>query len=796
MVNGGFYRNVNCYFTNEGRTTFAKQDNGIKFSKLGAVIFSDKNRSLITAIKNDNIAAINNISLKQLNTYTQLIFRNVKYEYSNNTYTPVNTSDVDKAINDCINYLGVEISYDNQSEENYFSYDFTLRTDSLNIDKNEYDDLNFDGFALLGIPYKSSSEETTINGLIEPQTPAVLAIIYFKDDTEKLQIVHNQPDVAAMTVELHISLEDEIYLGAISEYVDTMGNPVENNIATRNLVGLRQVNDGQNNRNSNVVSHGSDANVFITNMSTDTTTAYDSFAKLNIMTEAVNDLSEAVPQIMLAQTTSGVSEKIWNGDRLNIKYTSGNDCGYFSISEVTGTTRQRISLDLFGQQNIYHTVVSGDYGNSFIYSRLNTLTDDDTYNSFIHSDYNTFENRNMSGFGFFNSNYNTIRATTGALRDQKTFARNIGLYNSNYNTIHPKYYESLEVDKSNKKSWVYQKGLISNSVLLNSNYNYIKGRSTIPYDDENYIEHNSTFINSLSSMYTLQEHHNLTMVGGTFNFINNTNGDVIGIGEGLLQDEGEGDRIILGHYNRNTVDPNDVLIVGDGRMKMSYIKGLLSGTKNWYKNRTKLESVMVKISEDGSPDKDSDYYRHNIFTVNKEGYITISDYDTNKSARYGFNGITSYDAAGKEQYKIPFSKIYDSLNVQRTYDENRAELEAYEEAAANLIYNSPQSFNQIISNKNDSNTTFSAYLNFDDITETNNTTNITLNGLADYTVCNFIYIPVAATSYPMCLVWNIKLPGETELLEKHTLIKPYTTTRLIYLPQGNQDTVFGFSEIL
>ena len=69
MINSGYYKNVKCYFTNEGRTTFAKQSNGIKFSKVGAVLFSDTNNTLLNAIKDNNSPALNNISLKQLNNY-------------------------------------------------------------------------------------------------------------------------------------------------------------------------------------------------------------------------------------------------------------------------------------------------------------------------------------------------------------------------------------------------------------------------------------------------------------------------------------------------------------------------------------------------------------------------------------------------------------------------------------------------------------------------------------------------------------------------------------------------------
>jgi hypothetical protein len=796
MVNGGFYRNVNCYFTNEGRTTFAKQNNGIKFSKLGAVVFSDKNNALINAIKAEDLIAINNITLKQLNEYTQLIFGNIKYEYiGDNTYTPSKTDDVNKSINNAKNYLPIEISYERKSDEDYISYDFTLKTDTLNIEKTDYDDLNFDGFALLGIPYKQNSDDFNDN-FIEEQTPTVLAIIYFEDDTEKLQILHNQSDVAAMTVELHISLEDEIYLGAIKEYVDTMGNPVENNIATRNFVGLRQVNDGQNNRNSNVVSHGSDANLFISNMSTDTTTAYDSFAKLNIMTEAVNDLTSAIPQIMLAQTTSGVFEKSWNGDRLNITYNSGNEGGYFSISEITGNYRNKLNAEFFGANNIYHTVVTGVYGNSFIYSKNNKLTDNNNNHSFIHSDYNTFENEDMSNFGFINSNFNIVRATTGDSPDQIAYAKNNTLYNSNNNVFHPKYHDIFD---SEKNTHTYKKGLISNSVLVNSQYNYLKGRSTVPYKNTDYYEPNLTFINSLSSFYNLHEYKSTTMIGSTFSIINDTTGNIIGIGEGLLQNGGEGDKIILGNYNRNSTDANEVLIVGDGRMKMNYVKGLVSAIPNWNTKLQSYQTIFRNISGDGSTAKDADFYRHNIFTVNKEGYITISDYDTNQSARYGFSGITAYDSNGKTTYDIPFEAIYNQIDTDRYNKERNSDLLLCEYAANDLIQNSPKTTAVIVNNYTDStqNIVYSAYVNtIEQIIYTRDSGSVkNLNPLENYKIYTFTYYPLNNTTLPMCLIWHNRKPGHNDFSCHYSLVNPYESKRLMFLSSEDSTALSGFVEI-
>ena len=49
MDSSVFYKDVVCVITNEGKSLFVKQANGIKFSKVGAVLFSDKNKSIKNA---------------------------------------------------------------------------------------------------------------------------------------------------------------------------------------------------------------------------------------------------------------------------------------------------------------------------------------------------------------------------------------------------------------------------------------------------------------------------------------------------------------------------------------------------------------------------------------------------------------------------------------------------------------------------------------------------------------------------------------------------------------------------
>lgn len=81
MINR-FYQDVICILTNEGKNLFAKQSNGIKFSKVGAVLFSDKNNSIKSAYeigKNDGHFALKNITLEQLKNYTTVIYRNISY---------------------------------------------------------------------------------------------------------------------------------------------------------------------------------------------------------------------------------------------------------------------------------------------------------------------------------------------------------------------------------------------------------------------------------------------------------------------------------------------------------------------------------------------------------------------------------------------------------------------------------------------------------------------------------------------------------------------------------------------
>ena len=59
---------------------------------------------------------------------------------------------------------------------------------------------------------------------------------------------------------------------------------------------------------------GTPQDLLISNILPTDIQSVDSIAKLNIMTEAQEDLNNNVPQLMLSQTKSNGDVKTWNGD--------------------------------------------------------------------------------------------------------------------------------------------------------------------------------------------------------------------------------------------------------------------------------------------------------------------------------------------------------------------------------------------------------------------------------------------------------------------------------------------------
>ena len=533
---------------------------------------------------------------------------------------------------------------------------------------------------------------------------------------------------------------------------------------------------------------GTDQDFILTNSITEGIQPVDSIAKLNIMTEATNNPTSGVPQIMLSQTTTG-AVKTWNGDRLTINYASGNKAGYFGISEITNTYRNRINFEILGANNVFHTSVGGTYGNSFIYAEGNKLSKQTHNCNFIHSDYNVFNTSAADGINFINSTYNTFYA--GAVDEIYASARQISLYNSNYNTFQPVPETWTYTHQNGNKEVKGKKGCyLRNQTLIGSNYNYIKGRTI----SEDYPENkpNTTFINSCSGLYDFDEQHgSLTVIGNTLGYFNNNRDcNIIGIGEGLLQTDSNSDKILLGFYNQNTTDPNEILVVGDGRLNREYVKGLTSATKDWTTNLNKYRDVMSNISGTGSTAYNSNFYRHNIFTVNKDGYITISDYKVpSNSARYGYKGITAY--VDGSTYEIPFNKVYNKINGNDSVDIMQETIDSYTKIIENKIESLPISKFETFTDPNTIITTDIQTSGFLNLAKTNN--NASKSIITNWTEYN--NNSLISVSYqpnilvypnrriPAKLIWSYYLPVQAGTksvkYQGSTLIYPYCTKQFI-----------------
>lgn len=552
---------------------------------------------------------------------------------------------------------------------------------------------------------------------------------------------------------------------------------------------------------------GTDQDFILTNSITEGIQPVDSIAKLNIMTEATNNPTSGVPQIMLSQTTTG-AVKTWNGDRLTINYASGNKAGYFGISEVTNTYRNRINFEILGANNVFHTSVGGTYGNSFIYSEGNKLSKQTHNCNFIHSDYNIVNTSAADGINFINSTYNTLYY--GAVDEIYASAKQISLYNSNYNTFQPVPETWTYTHQNGNKEVKGKKGCyLRNQTLIGSNYNYIKGRTI----SEDYPENkpNTTFINSCSGLYDFDEQHgSLTVIGNTLGYFNNNrNCNIIGIGEGLLQTNSNSDKILLGFYNQNTTDPNEILVVGDGRLNREYVKGLTSATKDWTTNINKYRDVMSNISGTGSTAYNSNFYRHNIFTVNKDGYITISDYKVpSNSARYGYKGITAY--VDGSTYEIPFNKVYNKINGNDSVDIMQETIDSYTKTIENKIENLPITKFETFTDPNTIITADIQTSGFLNLAKTNNNASVKIindSVLSTYSNNSLISISYQPNSInnpnrriPAKIIWSYYPPiaaGEIgNKITASTLIYPYCTKQFIlrkpnYPTDKNKDKPFS-----
>ena len=153
--------------------------------------------------------------------------------------------------------------------------------------------------------------------------------------------------------------------------------------------------------------------------------------------------------------------------------------------------------------------------------------------------------------------------------------------------------------------------------------------------------------------------------------------------------KGQGDKIILGNFNENDTDDNNVLIVGDGWIDDDYLTSISPYLK------TASGDNRFWSSFSGRGDKVS-YYRHNLMKVNRKGWVGIYDYNDpdDKYAMYGVKGITAH--FNGNEYRIPYDELYQKLNVFDTVSQYQETIDRYSEQVSQLTKTVPTTKNLII----------------------------------------------------------------------------------------------------
>lgn len=673
-----FYNDVTVTFCDEGKSCLVKQNTGLKYSVVGAILFSDNNgwvKKYYTRKENEDDENSSNflhkITYKKLIENTIPIFKSTTYPYTYKNNTFIN-SNLSKILENPLNSLfDVKCTYkkDNfNSNERYTKYNCEIGIKDnfvYNVDNTKCE---FDGIAILAIPYKPQDIHTDL--IFENQEPVIFALEYFP--TDKIYLLPNQEKLLKYNVELQLNLNDEIEdLSNVDIFYSDGETPAHSYTSDYcDIAGLHLVNDGsQNTTLSGINTLGGVDKLFISTLSD--SIEYEPMAKLNIMT----DTSSNVPQILLGLSTTGDLHK-WTGNRLKIQYTSADNTSYFGVTEVTGldnsSSQYGINTELFGINNILTNSVNC----SILKSNNNNISNVSAFN-LIHSDYNVSLSNKNSNISLYDSNSNkfheTIR-TTSNLENCGTI--NSCLFNSNNNNFQPS-------NTTNKKS-----GFLRNYTLIHSNYNLLSGHNQV---NSRYtlIDSNYSYINT---------EHNNTIIGGKWNCINETSNDTIAIGTGLINSGTSGDKIILGSYNKNSTDENEILIVGDGHVTNEYLNTLTQKYTNYTNNAESFKFIIDDLSKNSVQDS---LLRHNIFTVNNNGYITIADKLSN-SARYGYDGISAY-AGGSLTAEIKFNDLYNAINNDAAAIAFRQSLDDYQKEIELLNSNVPSTFNFYITSATDLN---------------------------------------------------------------------------------------------
>lgn len=333
---------------------------------------------------------------------------------------------------------------------------------------------------------------------------------------------------------------------------------------------------------------------------------YETLAKVNIMSPVADNYSDTQPQLMLSILNND-GAKTWAGQRAFFSYNKeGNGTPLFRLAErKSGTTRS--NFDMFGKDNIYRNV-KGAYGNAFIFSQENEIGKDSENNAFLFSDQNkVYGNADAL---FIASNMNTIRKGT------------------NHDVVNALFMHTDGAELGSTKGTIY------NPTLIGSSLTKIDGGASKTF--------RGTWISSPRGLHTLTRDETYDIeIGNELGYSSNIKGGVLMIGTGLQHTGVEGDtqRTIIGAWNQDDADPDNVFIVGDGFMKPELMSS--------------LEDITGYA---GRGDK-INWYRHNLFVVNRQGWAGIYDYDNpdKNNARYAFDGI--HATINGQEIDIAFAEL-------------------------------------------------------------------------------------------------------------------------------------------
>lgn len=269
------YNKVEYVFTDEGKECIFKQNNGMKYSIVGAVLFSDKynwvrskytRKHLINGVVKEDKSYLHTITWKTLQANTQVIFKNVQYEYRSGYYVPDETQYTNATNNVLSHLIQVQEAFSTTKNMDgdpvhYVSYDVIIQKNTLNLLNLENIDFEFDGLALIGVPYKNDITDLN-HPLIDNQDYSIVAISYFPD--EKIKVLHNQNKKLAFNVELHLYLNDDKGIELVKWDEETQKYVPEEDEVKDLYHCLHFVNDGTSNKtNENIKSLGGTTKLLI-----------------------------------------------------------------------------------------------------------------------------------------------------------------------------------------------------------------------------------------------------------------------------------------------------------------------------------------------------------------------------------------------------------------------------------------------------------------------------------------------------------------------------------------------------